>query len=111
MQDIDCSLHRNSVQASSESHTGGASRQRRGLQMVSTSLGETVHSFLVGARYNRHCLDSQAFQKYGLFISRNHPRISFLTPCKTDHQKKHYQRQNVDAKVTDNWTSESTKYT
>ncbi|XP_066445937.1 uncharacterized protein [Eleutherodactylus coqui] len=68
---------------SSEACSGRASRQK-GLQMM--FLEETVHSFLIGARYNRNCLDSQAFQKYGLFVSRSQPRVSFLTQCSADHK-------------------------
>ncbi|KAM8953136.1 uncharacterized protein RCH25_043925 [Pelodytes ibericus] len=86
------SLNRN-IPAEHELHklslgscTGRASRQSTGLQVM--SLGETVHSFLVGARYNRNYLDSQAFQKYGLFISRSQPRVTFLTECEGEHQRK-----------------------
>ncbi|XP_068089410.1 uncharacterized protein [Hyperolius riggenbachi] len=68
---------------SSEPCSGKASRQK-GLEAM--SLEETVRSFLIGARYNRNCLDSQAFQKYGLFISRSQPGVSFLTQCKLDHK-------------------------
>ncbi|XP_069830325.1 uncharacterized protein [Dendropsophus ebraccatus] len=87
---------------SSEACSGRASRQKgtmiqtsrvpnlnatkSGLQMM--FLEETVHSFLIGARYNRNYLDSQAFQKYGLFVSRNEPKVSFLTQCSADHKKR-----------------------
>ncbi|KAE8604107.1 hypothetical protein XENTR_v10014575 [Xenopus tropicalis] len=81
---------------SAESSPGRASRERRGLQVMSTSLGETVHSFLVGARYNRNCIDSQAFQKYGLFVSRRQPGVSFLTNSKIDGQMT-IQRQEDEA--------------
>ncbi|XP_072264123.1 uncharacterized protein [Pyxicephalus adspersus] len=70
---------------SSEACSGKASKQK-GLQAM--SLEETAHSFLTGARYNRSCLDSQAFQKYGLFISKNQPGVSFLAQCRVDHQRK-----------------------
>ncbi|XP_018119250.1 uncharacterized protein LOC108717037 isoform X2 [Xenopus laevis] len=81
---------------SAESSPGRASRERRGLQEMPTSLGETAHSFLVGARYNRNCIDSQAFQKYGLFVSRRQPRVSFLTNSKIDGQMTN-QRQEDEA--------------
>ncbi|XP_056419154.1 uncharacterized protein LOC130360632 isoform X2 [Hyla sarda] len=87
---------------SSEACSGRASRQKgimmkmprvlnsnnakSGLQMM--FLEETVHSFLIGARYNRNYLDSQAFQKYGLFVSRCEPNVSFLTQCSADHKKR-----------------------
>lgn len=70
---------------SSEACSGRASKQK-GLQAM--FLEETVHSFLTGARYNRSCLDSQAFQKYGLFISKSQPGVSFLAQCGVDHQRK-----------------------
>ncbi|XP_063297097.1 uncharacterized protein LOC134585589 [Pelobates fuscus] len=76
--------------------TGRASSHSSGLQAM--SLGETVHSFLVGARYNRNCLDSQAFKKYGLFISRCQPRVTFLTHCSAEHQRKPYESQGDDMK-------------
>ncbi|XP_043926857.1 uncharacterized protein LOC122801405 [Protopterus annectens] len=46
---------------------------------MSTPDGESVHSFLIGARYNRsNCIDSKALTKYGVFLSRSYP-LSFLT--------------------------------
>ncbi|KAM4040913.1 uncharacterized protein ACNLHF_012159 [Anomaloglossus baeobatrachus] len=95
-------MERGRKKISSEACSGRASRQKGtmmpitkmpnsdifkpGLQMM--FLEETVHSFLIGARYNRNCLDSQAFQKYGLFVSRSQPQVSFLTQCSADHKKR-----------------------
>ncbi|XP_053316112.1 uncharacterized protein LOC128483838 [Spea bombifrons] len=68
-----------------ESCAGRTLKQSKRLQTM--SLGETDHSFLVGARYNRKYLDSQAFQKYGLFISRSKHGVTFLTQCTMEHKK------------------------
>ncbi|KAM3930944.1 uncharacterized protein RB166_004429 [Leptodactylus fuscus] len=78
-------IERRLKKISSEACSGRASRQN-GLQVM--FLEETVHSFLIGARYNRNCLDSQAFQRYGLFVSRSQPKVSFLTQCSEDHKKR-----------------------
>ncbi|XP_078058643.1 uncharacterized protein LOC144483952 [Mustelus asterias] len=54
------------------------------LKRVPHSSGENVHSFLIGARYNRtNYLDSKAVEKHGLFICRNKPHIHFMA----DHGK------------------------
>ncbi|XP_077149054.1 uncharacterized protein LOC143810029 [Ranitomeya variabilis] len=82
---------------SSEACSGRASRQK-GLQTM--FLEETVHSFLIGARYNRNCLDSQAFQKYGLFVSRSQPKVSFLTQCSADHKMRLDQSADSTVKET-----------
>ncbi|XP_071999031.1 uncharacterized protein [Engystomops pustulosus] len=95
-------MERGLKKISSEACSGRASRQngtlmqntkvsnshisKSGLQVM--FLEETVRSFLIGARYNRNCLDSQAFQKYGLFVSRSQPKVSFLTQCSADHKKR-----------------------
>ncbi|KAM9316512.1 uncharacterized protein PAF06_007546 [Gastrophryne carolinensis] len=76
---VEHGLRRTSSEAS-----GRAARQK-GLE--AKSLEETVHSFLIGARYNRSFLDSKSFQKYGLFISKSQPGVSFLKQCKSDHQR------------------------
>ncbi|KAM5165135.1 uncharacterized protein ACMZJ9_007566 [Mantella aurantiaca] len=80
---------------SSEVCSGRDSKQK-GLQAI--SLEETVHSFLTGARYNRRCIDSQAFQKYGLFISKSQPGVSFLAQRRVDHQRKQDQSKEPDQK-------------
>lgn len=41
--------------------------------------GETVHQFLVGARYNRaYYRDAKCFNKVGLYVSRENPQNCFL---------------------------------
>ncbi|XP_066566341.1 uncharacterized protein LOC136753860 [Amia ocellicauda] len=57
----------------------------RELQPVCTSVGENVHSFLIGARYNRErYMDFVAVDKYGLYLSRSNPRCPFLTHSNAD---------------------------
>ncbi|XP_030838085.1 uncharacterized protein LOC100888989 [Strongylocentrotus purpuratus] len=44
-----------------------------------TEGAETVHQFLVGARYNRaHYRDAKCFNKVGLYVSRENPQHCFL---------------------------------
>ncbi|XP_071508440.1 uncharacterized protein [Diadema antillarum] len=46
-----------------------------------TEEGETVHQFLVGARYNRsYYRDSKCYNKVGLYVSRDNPQHCFLKP-------------------------------
>ncbi|XP_069071529.1 uncharacterized protein [Pleurodeles waltl] len=83
------------TQGSSEPSARRSCEQSEELQQLSASLGETVHSFLVGARYNRSSLDSQALQKYGLYISRTQPPVSFLIQCQRDHLKKQEEKHDL----------------
>ncbi|XP_078694359.1 uncharacterized protein LOC144923578 isoform X2 [Branchiostoma floridae x Branchiostoma belcheri] len=42
--------------------------------------GETVHAFLIGARYNRsQVMDVQSLNRFGLFVPRSNPNGCFLT--------------------------------
>ncbi|XP_066266691.1 protein PRRC2A-like isoform X1 [Branchiostoma lanceolatum] len=42
--------------------------------------GETVHAFLIGARYNRsQVMDVQSLNRFGLFVPRANPNGCFLT--------------------------------
>ncbi|KAL4220602.1 hypothetical protein ACF0H5_020999 [Mactra antiquata] len=42
--------------------------------------GESMHSFLTGARYNRaHLLDSKGLTVYGVYMPRGHPGDCFIT--------------------------------
>ncbi|XP_015216508.1 uncharacterized protein [Lepisosteus oculatus] len=62
------------------------------LQRACTSVGEDVHSFLIGARYNRErYMDSVAVEKYGVYLSRSYPNCAFLTQSETPkkHDKAH----------------------
>ncbi|XP_073529175.1 uncharacterized protein [Phyllobates terribilis] len=52
------------------------------------------------SRQKGNCLDSQAFQKYGLFVSRSQPKVSFLTQCSADHKKRLDQFQTEGSKTT-----------
>ncbi|XP_048398774.1 uncharacterized protein LOC125457983 isoform X2 [Stegostoma tigrinum] len=57
----------------------------KALKPVPNSSGENIHSFLIGARYNRtNYLDSKAVERHGLFICRNKPYIHFIV----DHGRK-----------------------
>ncbi|XP_051779285.1 uncharacterized protein LOC114645332 [Erpetoichthys calabaricus] len=57
----------------------GTAQHRKTLQAVSTSAGENIHSFLIGARYNRErIIDFVAADKFGLYLCRTNPSHSFL---------------------------------
>ncbi|XP_078522046.1 uncharacterized protein LOC144791266 isoform X2 [Lissotriton helveticus] len=90
----------NEAHGSAEPSARRSCEQSEELQQLSASLGETVHSFLVGARYNRSTLDSQALQKYGLFISRTQPPVSFLVQCQRDHMEKQEEKRNLHGSNT-----------
>lgn len=47
---------------------------------IFASEGESVHSFLTGARYNRaHLVDSKGLALYGVYMPRGHPSDCFIT--------------------------------
>lgn len=47
---------------------------------IYSSDGETMHSFLTGARYNRaHLLDSKGLEVYGVYMPRENPAGCFMT--------------------------------
>nr|XP_014347572.1 PREDICTED: uncharacterized protein LOC106704634 isoform X2 [Latimeria chalumnae] len=59
------------------------------LQAVSSAVGESVHSFLIGARYNRlNSRDFKAVKDYGLIVSRSQPNFSFLNHSDLDLSKR-----------------------
>ncbi|KAK3744309.1 hypothetical protein RRG08_030392 [Elysia crispata] len=51
------------------------------LQLQSVRDGESLHSYLTGARYNRaHCLDSKSVEHNGVYMPRHNPALgSFFT--------------------------------
>ncbi|KAL5005345.1 hypothetical protein ScPMuIL_018801 [Solemya velum] len=45
-----------------------------------TESGESMHSFLVGSRYNRaHFFDAKGLSSYGVYMPRNNPKGCFMT--------------------------------
>ncbi|GCC28790.1 hypothetical protein chiPu_0007224 [Chiloscyllium punctatum] len=59
------------------------------LKPVPNFSGENIHSFLIGARYNRtNYLDSKAVERHGLFICRNKPYIHFIVDHGKEQNKK-----------------------
>lgn len=47
--------------------------------------GETAHSFIVGARYNRcNYMDARSYNRLGLYVPRHNPQHSFLKAYKGD---------------------------
>ncbi|XP_046573097.1 uncharacterized protein LOC124281124 [Haliotis rubra] len=50
------------------------------LQELHATNGESFHSFITGARYNRaHCLDSKSLTRYGVYMPRTNPTACFVT--------------------------------
>ncbi|XP_072427791.1 uncharacterized protein [Chiloscyllium punctatum] len=61
----------------------------KALKPVPNFSGENIHSFLIGARYNRtNYLDSKAVERHGLFICRNKPYIHFIVDHGKEQNKK-----------------------
>jgi len=52
---------------------------------IPSSLDETPHSFIIGARYNcSNFMDSRSFSRLGLYVPRQNPLKSFLKNSKQD---------------------------
>ena len=62
----------------------------RELFSINVPDGETLHSFLIGARYNRaHCLDAKSLLEQGVYMPRNNPLGCFVIPKSARRDRPH----------------------
>ncbi|XP_046349905.2 uncharacterized protein LOC124130894 [Haliotis rufescens] len=74
-------IRRETMKREGEIKTGSAyTNTKEFFQELHATNGESFHSFITGARYNRaHCLDSKSLTMYGVYMPRNNPTACFVT--------------------------------